>query len=88
MKEKENNKERLIDLYLGGSISLPKEKYEMRYEKIENESILLSNKLKLIKKEIKGKEKILKELNEIDPSQELISDSKNDRFNSENFTNR
>ncbi len=77
LKDKNEENNRLLEIYLHGSITI--EKFEKNQERIQNESKLLSNRLKLLKKELIRKVKIKDELNNITPTTQMLINSKNDR---------
>lgn len=76
-EKKENEKQRLLDLYLASKIDLTN--YEKNYEKLNKEEIDLATKIKLIKKEIFDNNKALSKQDDSIVTRQILNDAKNNR---------
>lgn len=76
-ERKENEKQRLLDLYLSSKIDLSN--YDKNQEKITKEEIELTSKIKLIKKEIFENNKALSKQDDSIATRQILTDAKNNR---------
>lgn len=79
LKTKNKEKDRLLDLYLSGSNGLTKSAYNTRQEKIETELVSITDKVELVKKGLKEKQKALVNLANMKANKQMLYNARENR---------
>jgi site-specific DNA recombinase len=77
INSKANEQERLLDLYLSGSLT--KNKFQEIQTKIESETKSISDRISILKKEIRLKEEIMQGLSSTKTTKKMLFEARNNR---------